>query len=140
MQAFLHCDPSRIEDVGHDMSRRNKVDVVAAHLLETYHHVRHIFIFYLFSPSLMRDGPVLAENTAKVAVRKEDRARPILPHQWHLLAKVRMKTEDDWFEWSPAESPLTLLPIHSAPPGTELAVLEDGAGLLDPPGQLTFFF
>jgi hypothetical protein len=56
----------------------------------------------------------------------------------HLFAKMRVMAENDGLQGRPAEALLSLLPIHSAPPGTELAVLEDRIGLLDPLGQLTF--
>ena len=38
---------------------------------------------------------------------------------------------------SPAEPPFSLLPIHSTLPWAELALLEDGVGLLDPLSQFT---
>jgi hypothetical protein len=134
MQTFLQSNPCCIEDVGHDVGGSDEIDVMAADLLEADHHIRHIFILNLFSPSLMRDWPVLAEDTAEIAVGKEDRPRPIISHQRHLFTKMGMEAENHRSEWSPAEAFFTFFPIHPTPPGTELTMLKDCVSLLDPLG------
>jgi hypothetical protein len=85
------------------------------------------------------DGPVLAEDTTKIAVGEEDRARPIISNQRHLFTKMGMKAENHRSEWSSAEPFFPFFPIHPTPPGTELTMLEDGVSLLDPLSQLTLF-
>jgi hypothetical protein len=80
----------------------------------------------------MGDGPVLAENTAQGAVGKEDGARSIYARYRFLFTEMGIIAEDHWAGRSAAEPLLTLCPIYPAPPGTELAALEDAVGLLDP--------
>jgi len=103
------------------------------------HHISQIFVLDFCSSSLMRDGPILAEHTTEVAVGEEDGAGAVVAHQRRLLPEVRMEAEDDRLDRSPAEPLLPFLPIHSAPSGTELTVLEEVIGLLDPLGQPAFF-
>jgi hypothetical protein len=50
-----------------------------------------------------------------------------------------MVAEDHRADWSAAEAFLTLFSIDPAPPGTELATLEDAIGLLDPLGKFPLF-
>jgi len=113
------------------------VDVMAADLLERDHHFRQVFILNFLSSSLMGDGPVLAEDTAEIAVGEEDGARPILTHQGYLFAKMGLSAENHDSGWGPAETSFALLPIHPTLPGTEFALLKDGVGLLDPLSQFT---
>ena len=80
----------------------------------------------------MGDGPVLAENTAEVAVGKEDCAGAIYARYRFLFAHMGMIAEDHRAGRSAAEPFFTLYPIYPAPSGTELAALEDAVGLLDP--------
>jgi len=117
----------------------DEVDIMAAHILESDHHFRQIFILNFFSLALMGDGPVLAEDTTKIAVGEEDRSRPIISNQRHFFTKMGMRAEDYGYEWSPAEPFLASLPIHSALPGTQLAIFEDVVSLFDPLGELTLF-
>lgn len=87
----------------------------------------------------MGDWPVLAEDTAEIAVREEDGARSIFTHQRDLFAKMRMSAEDHGSSRSPAESSFAFLSIHPALPRTEFAMLKQSVGLLDPLGQSTLF-
>jgi hypothetical protein len=50
-----------------------------------------------------------------------------------------MGAEGDHLHRSPAEPSLTLLPVHSATPGTEVTILEEGVGLLNPLDQAPLF-
>jgi hypothetical protein len=50
-----------------------------------------------------------------------------------------MGAEDDDLQRSPAEPFFTFFPIDSAAPGTEVTVLEERVGLLNPLGKFTFF-
>jgi hypothetical protein len=124
-----------MEDVRHDMGGCDKVDIMAANLLKFEHHVCQFFIFTFVPSSLMRDGPVLAKDTAEVAVGEEDRSGPIMAYQRDLLTKMGVSAENDEFHRSPAETSFTFFSIHTTAPGTELAILEDSISLLDSLGK-----
>jgi hypothetical protein len=110
---------------------------MAADLLKVNHHVCQFFILNFLASSFMGDGPVLTKDATEVAVGEEDGARPFSTHQRHLFTKMGVITENNRFDRSPAESLLSFLPIHPTHPGTELTILEEGIGLLDPLSQLT---
>jgi hypothetical protein len=76
---------------------------MAANLLEFDHHVSQIFVLNFLSSSLMRDGPILAEDAPKIAVGEENSAGPISAYQRHLLAEVGVITENYGLHRSPAE-------------------------------------
>jgi hypothetical protein len=115
----------------------DKVDIMATHTLEFEHHVCQIFILNFLSPSFMGDRPVLAEDTSKVTVGKENSTRPLPSHERHLFSKMGVITKNDRFDRGPTESSFTLLPIHPTLPGTELTIFEERIGLLDPLSQFT---
>jgi hypothetical protein len=48
-------------------------------------------------------------------------------------------TEDDEFHRSSAEPSFAFFSVHTTAPGTELAILEDGIGLLDSLGKCPLF-
>ena len=135
MKSFLQSDPRGIEDVRHDMGGCDEVDVMTANLLKVKHPVCQVFILDFLSPSLVRNRPVLAEDTAKVAMGEEDGARPFATHQRHLFSKMRLIAEEHRFNQSSTESPFSLLPIHPTLSWTELTIFEDGIGLFDPLSQ-----
>jgi len=68
---------------------------MATYLLEFDHDIRHVFIPDLLPSPLMGDRPVLAEDTAEVAVGEEDGAGAIFANQRCLFAKMRMVAEND---------------------------------------------
>jgi hypothetical protein len=86
----------------------------------------------------MGDGPVLTKDATEVAVGEEDGARPFSTHQRHLFTKMGVITENHRLDRSPTESLFSFLPIHPTHPWTELTILEEGIGLLDPLSQFTF--
>jgi len=131
MEPFLEGDSCGIEDIRHHMGGCDKVDIMATHTLEFEHHVCQIFILNFFSPSFMGDGPVLAEDTSKVTVGKENSTRPLPSHERHLFTKMGVITEDHWLDWSSTESLFTFLPIHPTLPGTELTIFEEGVSLFN---------
>jgi hypothetical protein len=55
------------------MGRCNEVDVMATHLLESYHSLCHVRRGDLLTISKMADVVILAENALEVAVGEEDR-------------------------------------------------------------------
>jgi hypothetical protein len=87
----------------------------------------------------VRNGPVLAEDTAEVAVGEEDGARTFSAHQRHFFAKMGVITENHRLDRSSTESFFTLLPIYTTLPWTELAIFKDRIGLLDPLSQFPFY-
>jgi hypothetical protein len=119
------------------MSGSDEVNIMAANLLELDHHVGQVFILNFLPSSLMGNGPVLTEDTSEITVGEEDRARPIIAHYGSLFAKMRVRTENDGLMWSPTEAFFALPPIHPTLSGTELAMLEDGVGLLDSLSKFT---
>jgi hypothetical protein len=88
----------------------------------------------------MGDGPVLAKNTAEVAVGKKDGAGAIVSHQGDLLPNMGVGAEDHHFGGSLADAFLALLPVDSAPSGTELTVLKEGISLFYPLGEFSLAF
>jgi hypothetical protein len=139
MKSFLQSNPRGIEDVRHDMGGCDDIDVMAANLLKVKHPVCQVFILDFLSSSLVRNGPVLAEDTAKVAIGEEDGARPFSAHQRHLLSKMRVIAENHRFDRSSTESPFTLLPIHATLPWTESTIFEEGISLFDPLSQFPLY-
>jgi hypothetical protein len=57
-----------MKDVRHDMGGRDKIDIMAADLLKIKHHICEVFIFNFLPSSFMGNGPILTENTPKIAV------------------------------------------------------------------------
>jgi hypothetical protein len=76
------------------MSGCDYIDIMAADPLESDHHVRQILILDLLSFSLVRDRPVLAEDTAEVAIGEKDGTGPISANQGYLFTKMGMRTEN----------------------------------------------
>jgi len=66
----------------------DQVDVMTTDLLKVNHHIRQVLITDFLSLSFMSDRPVLAEDTAEIAIGEEDGARSMLPHQRYLLAEM----------------------------------------------------
>jgi len=120
------------------MGGRDEIDIMATHPLKVKHHVCQVFISDFLSPTLVRNGPVLAEDTPKVAVGEKNGARPFLTHQRHFFAKMGVIAEYHGFDRSPTESFFSLLSIHTTLPRAELTVFEDGIGLFNPSDQFTF--
>jgi hypothetical protein len=76
------------------MRGRDKINIMTTNLLEVEHHVCQIFVLNLLSPALMGYGPVLTEDTTKVAIGKKDGTGPSTAYQTHLFAKMGMVAED----------------------------------------------
>jgi hypothetical protein len=110
---------------------------MTADLLEVNHHIRQVFILNLLASSFVGDGPVLTEDTTEVAVGEEDGAGSSSAHERHLFTKMGVITKNNWFDRSPTETLFSFLPIHSTLSGTEVTILEEGIGPLDPLSQFT---
>jgi hypothetical protein len=120
------------------MGGRDEIDVMAPNLLKVKHPVCQVFISDFLPLALVRNGPVLAEDTPKIAVGEEDRAGSFLTYQRHFFAKMGMGAENHGFDRSPTESLYSFLPIHTTLPWTELTIFEDRIGLFNPLKQSTF--
>jgi len=113
---------------------------MTTNFLEVDHHVRKVFIFAFLTFSLMGDWPVLAEDAAEITIGKKDGARSVFAHQRYLFAKMGLSAENHGSVWASTEPYLPPLTIYPAAPRTELAILEESIGLLDPPSQFTLMF
>ena len=87
--------------------------------------------------ALVRDRPVLAEDTAQVAVGEEDRARAALADQRDLFTEVRLCAVDHHLSGCTAEPLVAGVAVDAALAGAEGAGVEKREGLLDPFGELT---
>jgi hypothetical protein len=88
----------------------------------------------------MGNGPVLAKNTAEVAVREKNGAGAASANQRNLFAEMWLGNINHDFGRGTTEPPITILPISPTLPGTKLAFSEDGVGLLNPSSQFARFF
>ena len=70
------------------MRGRDKVDVVAARMLEREHYAGEIGVAGPRPITAVVDFPVLAEDAEQVAVREEDRPRAVFADQRSLFAEV----------------------------------------------------
>jgi len=120
------------------MGRCDKVDVVAAEVLEKYHDTSQVLIFNFLAIAFMGYGPVLAKDTAKITVREKNGTRTVLPNQRYLLTKMGVGRINHGFDRCLAEPPFALLTINSTLPGAKFALLEDRVSLLYPLSQFTF--
>jgi hypothetical protein len=121
------------------MGGGDEIDIVAPNLLEFEHHLRQFLILTFLSFPLMGNRPVLTEDASKVAVREEDCPRPMLAYQRYFFAKVGMSAEGNHLHGSPAEPFFPFFPIDSTTAGAEVAILEEGIGLIYPSSQLSLF-
>ena len=64
----------------------------------------------------------------------------MFPDQGHLLAEMRVVTEDDGLQGRPTEALLAPSPVDPALPGTELSPFEEGIDLFNPLTEFAFVF
>src|SRR5438876_9365740 len=100
------------------MFRRNKIDVVATLRLKLKHHAGYCLRRTTRNGWSRRyslaDVVVLAKDTSKIAVRKEDCARTVPTTKAILLAKMREITIYDCITAGLARSPSVLEAVHTA--------------------------
>jgi hypothetical protein len=72
----------------------------------------------------MRNGPVLTEDTAEIAVREENGPGPFSAYQTHFFAKMGVIAKNHRLNWSPTDSFFSFLSIHPTLSGTKLAIFE----------------
>ena len=83
------CQRHGFDDLRDHVRRRHQVDVVTAHRLQAEHHIGNARRVVRLTGHLLADVVVLAEDTAQVAVGKEDRAGPAPTAQRVFLAHMR---------------------------------------------------
>jgi hypothetical protein len=81
---------------------------MAANLLKVEHHICELLVINFLSPSLEGNRPILAEDTAEIAVGEEDSAGSVLAHQRYLLAKMRLSRVNYNSGWSPTVTSFTI--------------------------------
>src|SRR5690554_1619392 len=112
------------------MGRCHQIDVVASLFLQMEHHPSQLFIGYLPAPPSMGDSPVLAKDTAEVAVREKDGPRTASAHQRRLLAEMGVITGNHPLGRPTANSLFTLQAVYPTPMGTEDTILQQSVCFL----------
>ena len=117
------------------MLRGNEVDVVAPLILQLQHYggdlLRAVARCRAAGADGLADVVVLAEHAAQIAVREEDRARPVPSAKAVFLAEMRERAADDRVAAGLARGPAILEPIDTAVARACAAVGERRQGALD---------
>jgi hypothetical protein len=82
----------------------------------------------------MGDGPVLAENTAKITVGEKNGARASFSCKRYFFAEMGLGRMNYYLGRSAAKPLLAFEPVYPASARAKLALLKHGVGLLDPMG------
>jgi hypothetical protein len=98
---------------------------VAADVLKINHHIGEFLVLNLFSIPFDGDRPVLAKNTPKITVGKEDGSGSFLSHERYLFTKMWMCRIDHELGRSPAKPPLAIVSVDATSSGAKFAVLEN---------------
>src|SRR2546430_7949943 len=91
MQATLHRDHERFQDLRHDVLGRHEVDVVAAGVLQIEHDFCELTGTYLGAFAELARLEILTENAAQIAPAEKDRARSVPAAQAVFFAKMRKR-------------------------------------------------
>ena len=121
------------------MSRGDKVDVMATHLLEPHHDVCHVRGGHTFTISQMADVVILAKNAPKITVGEEDGPRTVISNQGRLLAEMGKGTRDHELRPGLADSHLPVQAIDLALSRTKPTLLKEFLQELDSLAELSFF-
>src|SRR6267143_6795000 len=108
MQATLHRDHERFQDLRHDVLGRHEVDVVAAGVLQIEDDLCELAGAYLGAFAELARLKILTKDTAQIAPAEKDRARSVPAAQTIFLAKMRKRAG---YTRQPAalETPILLL-------------------------------
>src|SRR5207249_9383239 len=111
---------NRFDDLWHHVFRSYEIDVVTAAPLEAEHHLRNLARrrpgHRLAGFDRLADVVVLAEDAAKVAMRKKDGTRAVPSPEAILLTEVREIAAYDRVASRLACGPLLLQPVYAAVP------------------------
>src|SRR5437763_17149220 len=91
MQATLDSDHERFQDLRHDVLGRNKVDVVAAGVLQIEHDFCELAGTYLGAFAELGRLEILTKHAAQIAPPEKNRARPVPAAQTVFFAKMRKR-------------------------------------------------
>jgi hypothetical protein len=109
--------------------RRDQVDIVAAHPLESDHPIRDIVVRDHLAFSFVGNGPILAKDAPQITVGKKNGSRSVTADEGYFLSKVGVGTEKNGLGRCPAEAFFAGEPVDTAFSWTETALLEKGIGL-----------
>jgi hypothetical protein len=70
-KAIFNGKDKRFKDLWYDMGRRDKIDVMAAHLLQLIHHCSQLHVSDLLPALLVADVVILAKSAHQIAMGKE---------------------------------------------------------------------
>ena len=130
VEAALDGQGDGLDDLGYDVFRGDEVDVVTFRLvLKFQHKVSNLGSLQLPAFLLLRDVPVLTEDTPEVAQPEEDGARAVPALEDGLLPEVREGGADDGLPAGVAGALLVLQPVDFTEPGADLALLQLSHGL-----------
>jgi len=122
VQAPRHCEQERFQNLRHDVSGSDQVNVVAALLLQRQHHLSQLFGLRRLSFALPTDFIVLAENATQIAPAEKDGSRAARAAQTALLAEVSEIAADRGVAPGPASLGLVLQTIDFAVARTQGAI------------------
>ena len=105
------------------MAGRDKIDIVAALLLEMDHDGGQVPGRDLFPFAAVADVPVLAENAKKIAVGEKNSPRAVAPHQGVFLAEVGAVGGHHRLIPGAANPQFAVMPVHPAIVRTEGALI-----------------
>src|SRR6266404_6292855 len=91
MQATLHRDHERFQDLRHDVLGRHEVDVVAAGVLQIEHDFCELAGTYLGAFAELARLEILTKDTAQIAPAEKNRARSVPAAQTVFFAKMRKR-------------------------------------------------
>src|SRR5437588_9792022 len=91
MQATLHRDHERFQDLRHHVLGRHEVDVVAAGVLQIEHDFCELAGTYLGTFAELARLEILTENAPQIAPAEKDRARSVPAAQTVFFAKMRKR-------------------------------------------------
>src|SRR5215472_6270866 len=135
-QPFLHRDQQPFQDLRYHVFGGDKVDVVAAALLEVQHHQGQLARRCEFAFHLPTSLKVLAEDAAQITAGEEDGAGAAPAAQAVFFTKMGKVAANGRVPAYPADGELIGQPVNVAVAGTERAVGKLAQRALHPAGQL----
>ena len=113
-QSMLHGYCQCLEDLGHNVFGRDKINVVATDRLEIEHHMRELDGRNLRAVAKLACLEVLTEHAAQIAPAEKDRARPVPSSQAILFSKMWERACHSGLPSALAHADLVVEPIDLA--------------------------
>jgi hypothetical protein len=117
------------------MSRRHDVNIVAAPILESHHHIGETFKAAGIASTALADLPIDAENTPQSTMGEKYRTLAAHSHEGSLLSEMRVISRNLQLRSCPAEPSLTFQSIDAAFPRAEPAAFHYSPEMLTSPFQ-----